>query len=52
MHSWSGDIPYGEDHNNEITVFRDGNKTITAHFERREFSLNISVEGDGRPYLQ
>jgi len=44
---WSGDVPEGEEYNEDITVFMDDDKTLTAHFEMREFSLNIIVEGDG-----
>ena len=44
---WSGDVPEGQEHNDTITVLMDGNKSITANFVRLEFTLNISVEGDG-----
>ncbi|MFO8110370.1 MAG: hypothetical protein R6U17_07630, partial [Thermoplasmata archaeon] len=44
---WSGDIPEGEVYNDELTVFMDGNKTVTAHFVRQEFTLNITVDGEG-----
>ena len=44
---WSGDVPEGEEENEEITIVMDGDKTVTAHFVRHEFNLNITVDGEG-----
>jgi len=42
--SWEGDIE-GSDNPQQITV--DGDKTVTAVFERIGFDLNITVDGEG-----
>ncbi len=44
---WSGDVPEDEEESDEITIFMDGDKTITAHFLREEYTLEITVEGEG-----
>ncbi|MFP3872640.1 MAG: CARDB domain-containing protein [Candidatus Aenigmatarchaeota archaeon] len=48
---WTGDVPQGEENQEEITVVMDGNKEVTAHFEEIDpsikYDLNIDVEGEG-----
>ena len=42
--SWEGDLS-GDDNPQQITV--DEEKNVTAIFERRDYPLNISTDGDG-----
>ena len=44
---WSGAVPDGLEDNQEISVVLDENKTLTAHFNRIEYSLEITVQGKG-----
>ncbi len=44
---WSGDVPDGQETNENITIIMDGNKTVTAHFEQIYHNLTLSVIGEG-----
>ncbi len=44
---WSGDVPDGQETNEEITIVIDGDKTITAHFERVYHILTVNIIGEG-----
>ncbi len=41
---WTGDH---EDTEKEIEIIMDENKSVTAHFEIKTYSLDVEVEGDG-----
>lgn len=41
---WQGDI---EGEENPVTVVMEEEKSVSAQFERREFALNIAIEGEG-----
>ncbi len=43
---WTGDVPEGEEYDEEITVIMDDDKGITAHFEEY-YTLTINIEGEG-----
>jgi uncharacterized repeat protein (TIGR02543 family) len=43
--SWEGDF---SGTTNPFSLTMNGNKTLTAHFERKEFELDITEEGEGR----
>ncbi len=44
---WSGDVPDGEEENEEITIEMDEDKEITAHFEINTYELIVDIEGEG-----
>ncbi len=44
---WTGDVPNGQETNENITIVMDGDKAITAHFEQIYHNFTISVEGEG-----
>ncbi|MEF8874730.1 MAG: hypothetical protein V5A88_08710 [Candidatus Thermoplasmatota archaeon] len=43
---WTGDHPDGEQEEGEISVYMDGDKSLTAHF-LEEFEFTVSVRGEG-----
>jgi len=45
--NWTGDIPEGEEEEDEITVTMDENKEITALFKEHTYALDVTIEGDG-----
>ncbi|MFP3871734.1 MAG: InlB B-repeat-containing protein [Candidatus Aenigmatarchaeota archaeon] len=49
---WTGDVPAGEESNEEITTINmDGNKSITAHFaEKSNFEVEITSPEDGASF--
>ncbi len=48
---WTGDVPEGEEHNKNITIFMLDNKTITAHFDEIiPPTLNITSFDDGEVF--
>ncbi len=45
---WSGDVPVYEEYNENITIFMDDNKTLTAHFDEIiPPTVNITSFDDG-----
>ncbi len=44
---WTGDVPEGEEENHEITMVMDGDKTLTAHFQRLYHTLTVNINGEG-----
>ncbi len=44
---WTGDYPDGEEKNREITITVESEKSLTAYFERGEYVLNVTEEGEG-----
>ncbi len=44
---WTGDVPTGEETNEEIMIEMDADKEITAWFEVHEYDLDLSIEGKG-----
>ncbi len=44
---WTGDVPEGEEENEEIMVIMNEDKELTANFEIKEYTLTVLVEGEG-----
>ncbi len=44
---WTGDVPDGQEADEEITIVMDGGKTLTAHFAQIYHDLNLTLEGEG-----
>ncbi|MFW5898782.1 MAG: InlB B-repeat-containing protein, partial [Candidatus Saliniplasma sp.] len=45
---WSGDLPEGHEEYDQIGIYMDSDKTVTAHFVYVEmFELTVNIEGSG-----